>query len=66
VCQKVFPVPPNQFASAKFHHPFITENRRFLSGAPGGVIEISPTVAFLVVALIVILLVYTIRTMSRN
>jgi len=53
------------------HPPFVADpnsGHQFMGagGASGDAIEISPTVAFLVVVLIVMLLVYMIRNLSRN
>lgn len=60
VCQQIFPGAIGK----TYHDPNVAQ---FMgAGGSGDAIEISPTVAFLMVVLIVILLVYMIRNMSRN
>lgn len=73
VCQQIFRTGGNVNAVKQYHvmqqqrPPFVADGELpSFASAASSAIEISPTVAFLVVVLIVLLLVYIIRNMSRN
>jgi hypothetical protein len=68
---RVATAPTKSYYVMQQHPPFVADpnnGHQFMGagGASGDAIEISPTVAFLVVVLIVILLVYMIRNLSRH
>jgi len=67
VCQQVFGVlpPPKSIHVMQQQRPPFIAQHNFMGATRTSGISISPTIAFLVVTLIVILLVYMIRNLSN-
>jgi hypothetical protein len=67
VCQQLFSAPsmPKKYHIMEQQQPFIADRNMYVGHASNTMIELSPTIVFLMVALIIILLVYIIRNISK-